>query len=940
MITKTWLETMQSRLFWIAFLALCPTLAEASVAGHVQFVAGDVRIVDAAGKERAAQKGQEVNEGETVLTAAGSAAQLKMIDGGILALRPDTQLKVDTYVFQGIENGSENALLSLVKGGLRTITGLIGRQNKEKLKLRTPTATIGIRGTDHEPIVVIEPPPGTAASNPAGTYDKVNVGATSLTTDVGTAVIGPNQVGFAASLNQPPVLLPKMPDFYRATPTPVAKSEQKQGQGGSSQSSPQSTSTPSSSTSSSTQSSTASGASSATPVVPVANLTGVDASGNVLNLSEQTLTTSSGQVQVLSGSTTTNSGSGGGSTSSGGAGTAVAPPAGNVLTVSFPYAISGYGAYPDYFLVGGSGLVTTNDSSGNLTAVKIGGGGGNSSSGSFSSGFGSNFSLSQTGATLTDSGSNSTTGLAWGRWQGGTVTENFQYFGQDASGTWGIGANNSSGVFVIGGTQTQSYPLGSGSLHWITGGAPSPGYLPQVLTGSATYTLVGGTHPTDQNGNVGTLNSASLAVNFTKQTVNAGVNFTVAGNNWVMQSGTTPLDGVEFSTQTCANTQCTSGATLTKNGAPTSSVPGPTSTGYTIGNLSGVLTGSGLNGAALEYTVQDVAVNVSGTGTTTVSNAIQGVAAFSGPTQDVTTSFRAVGIADGWNNLGNSASSSSNTTFNYAPFYHGSISGGQQPVASVVDSSAGLTSFIGQAAGYTPANSSVYVPSPGSYMPLDTVNIGTAVNTDLGSATVGGATISWGRWAGGTVNIYSLDGSTLLGSIDNSNRSIHWVTTSALNNTTLNMPISGTATYTVAGNTSPTDYKGNVGTLNSATLSADFTNAKVSTSINVSFNAATNTSTWNLTANNVPLGGSDGFKSDTALNGVKGIVNTVTCTGASCAATTRGYVQGHFFAGAQGAIMFYGMTTGNVANTTNSSGATVSTFTPTTGLTGLLVMKH
>lgn len=954
MITKTWLDTKQSRFLWIALLALVPTLAGASVAGHVQFVVGDVRIVDAAGKERAAQKGQEVNEGETLLTAAGSSAQLRMIDGGILALRPETQLKLDNYVFHGTEDGSENALLSLVKGGLRTITGLIGRQNKEKLKLRTPTATIGIRGTDHEPMVLLEPPPNVVANNPPGTYDKVNVGATSLSTQGGTVVIGPNQVGFAASATQAPVLLPKLPDFYRATPTPAAKQGQKQMD--------QSSTVSSSSTPGSKQGSTVADNVVAleVPAIQVASLTGVDSNGEVLSYSDQTLTTKDGQVQPLTSSTTTGSGSGtsgtgtgtGTGTSGSGTGTsgtgtgstsgpAVAPAAGSLLMVSFPYAQAGYGAYPQFFTVGGSGLTLTTDGSGNLTSASISGNGsGSTSSGGFSTGgLGAQFSLTQTGATLTDSGSNAATGLAWGRWQGGNVTESSQYFGQDANGNWGIGAYNSSGVFVIGAMQTQSLVLGSGSLHWITTPTPVPEYLSQVLTGSATYTLVGGTHPTDQNGNVGTLNSASLGVNFTTQVVNAAVNFTVAGNTWAMQSGAMSLEGPQFSTYPiCSTTACApSNVSLTKNGVATNST---SPTGQSFGNMSGVLTGAGLNGAALEYSVQDLVPVVNGTTTTFVSNAIQGVAAFSGPAQNAATPFRIVGIADGWNNLGNSTSSGSSSVFNYAPFYHGSIDGTEQAVTSVVDSSAGLTSFAGYPSGYTAANSSVIVPSPGNSATRNSINIGTAVNTDVGSVAIGTTTISWGRWAGGSVNIYSLDGATLLGSIDNTNRSIHWVTSSSLDNTAYNLPLTGTATYTLAGNTSPTDFKGNVGTLTSATLSADFTNAKVNTAVNVSFNSSTNTSVWNLTADNVPLSAISGFKSDTALNGVNGIVNTVSCTGASCGGASRGYVEGHFFAGAQGVGMLYGMATGNIVNSTNSSGTSISTFTPINGVTGLVVMKR
>jgi|GEM_PF-684738 len=963
MISKTWLMHLKKHasipVLFGSLAAFTPNTADAAVAGQFQFVAGDVRIIDTAGKQRAAQKGQDINEGETVVTATGSSAQLRMIDGGILALRPDTQLKVDTYVFKGQEDGSENALLSLVKGGLRTITGLIGHENKEKLKLRTPTATIGIRGTDHEPVVLVEPAAGTPApANPPGTYDKVNVGATSLTTNVGTAVVNPNQVGFAASLNQAPVLLPKLPDFYRATPSPVAHAAQHQGQTASTQSTVQSNAEPSAEASSTTSASDSkSDTTTAVAATPAAQLTGVNSSGETINLASQTLTTSSGQTVSLANASSTNSGgssgnSGSGSStggsSSGSGGTATPPASGNVLLVSFPYAIASVGATPEYFSVGGPGLTLSSDANGNLTgAVLNGDANASDNGGNFDLyGTGDHFTLSQTSSTLTNAGSNSATGIAWGRWQGGTITETSQYFGSDANGNYGVGANNSSGQFVIGATQTQNIPLGLGSLHWITAPNPNPGYLPQVLTGTANYTFIGGTNPTDQNGNVGTLSSATLGVNFSAQTANVNLNFAVAGNTWGMQSGAMPLEGAQFSTNsycTSTSTTCGSSLVLTKNGTATNSSFNSSSpnSGYSSGAINGFLTGTGLNGAALEYSVEDVVVTAAGTSSGVTTSSIQGVAAFSGPTQNVATPFRAVGISDGWNNISNIVSSSSSgTLYNYAPSYRGSVTGGEQPVSSVVDGPTGLTSFVGQAAGYTAANSSVTVPSPGASGEMSTLNVGSATNTNLGSTTVDGITVSWGRWAGGTVNIYSLDGSALLGTIDNSNRSIHWITTSSMTNTAFNLPTSGTATYALAGNTSPTDYKGNTGTLNSVTLNADFGNAKVNTSINVSFNASNNTSSWMLTANNIPLGSSNGggFSSDSAQNGVNGITNTVTCTGANCGSFNHDYVQGHFIAGAQGAVIFYGMSTGNNATSTNSSGSSVTTYTPINGNTGLIVL--
>jgi hypothetical protein len=146
------------------------------------------------------------------------------------------------------------------------------------------------------------------------------------------------------------------------------------------------------------------------------------------------------------------------------------------------------------------------------------------------------------------------------------------------------------------------------------------------------------------------------------------------------------------------------------------------------------------------------------------------------------------------------------------------------------------------------------------------------------------------------------------------------------------MPLTGSATYTIAGNTSPTDLNGNVGKLDAATLTADFANAKINAGVSVSFNTASNTSNWNMAANNIPLARVGEFKSGSALNGINGITHTVTCSGPACGTQTTGYIDGHFIGGAQGAVLSYNMTT---------AGKTSSAASPLlNAATGIVVMKR
>lgn len=209
--------------FLAAGLALFSQSAQAGIAGHVQFVNGQVQVTDSSGQIRNLQKRDAVHESDTVITARESSAQIRMEDGGMIAVRPDSRLKFDSFVFTGVEDGKERAFFSLIRGGFRAITGMIGQKNKASYRIATAASTIGIRGTDHETYVVV---PGSelAAIAPVGTYNKVNAGETVITTEKGTIHVHPNQMGFAAASGEMPQLQPVNLKIFTAVPSPAPQS--------------------------------------------------------------------------------------------------------------------------------------------------------------------------------------------------------------------------------------------------------------------------------------------------------------------------------------------------------------------------------------------------------------------------------------------------------------------------------------------------------------------------------------------------------------------------------------------------------------------------------------------------------------------------------------------------------------------------------------------
>ena len=129
--------------------AAFPAAGLAAPAGRVDFAVGEVTATGADGRARALAKGSEVGQGDTIVTGASGRAQIRFSDGAYSSLQPQTTFRIDDYQYAGQADGSEKGFFSLVKGALRTITGAIGRVNRNTYKVNTPTATIGIRGTEY-----------------------------------------------------------------------------------------------------------------------------------------------------------------------------------------------------------------------------------------------------------------------------------------------------------------------------------------------------------------------------------------------------------------------------------------------------------------------------------------------------------------------------------------------------------------------------------------------------------------------------------------------------------------------------------------------------------------------------------------------------------------------------------------------------------------------
>lgn len=185
-------------------------------------VRGDVFATGRHGVTRKLQEGGTVYVGEKVRAKPNSEAVLKTGDAGLVAVRPGAEFIPERFAAEG--KSSDHQILRLITGSLRVISGWISKLNRSEHQIVTPSATIGIRGTDHEPYVL--PAEMANATWQQGTYDKVNRGATVLDANGGNVAIESGKVGFARDPHSAggrtrglmtlllPVLLTKVPEFF------------------------------------------------------------------------------------------------------------------------------------------------------------------------------------------------------------------------------------------------------------------------------------------------------------------------------------------------------------------------------------------------------------------------------------------------------------------------------------------------------------------------------------------------------------------------------------------------------------------------------------------------------------------------------------------------------------------------------------------------------
>jgi len=135
---------MRKALIMAALLAIAaPSMA--SDVGLIKVSKGDVRI-ERAGTRLPAGVGTAVQASDVIVTGGEGLAGITFADNSLVSLGPNSVFSIDKYRFESTTHAGEFES-SLTKGRLAAISGKMVKQSPESMKVRTPSAIMGVRGT-------------------------------------------------------------------------------------------------------------------------------------------------------------------------------------------------------------------------------------------------------------------------------------------------------------------------------------------------------------------------------------------------------------------------------------------------------------------------------------------------------------------------------------------------------------------------------------------------------------------------------------------------------------------------------------------------------------------------------------------------------------------------------------------------------------------------
>lgn len=202
--------------FLLFSIVLAPLNASANSVAETTLVTGTVTASKGTEEQRVLKKSAPIFLNDTIRSQKKSFAKIRYNDGGGMLIRPNSEINIASYREAG---AASDMTTDLIRGGLRAVTGAIGKANPEGYKVKSPVATIGVRGTDFSARLCqsdcndfadkgIVPPPD-------GLYVGVTEGKIEVCNIAGCVTVEPGQFAYVKDASTPPVLLPEAPEILR-----------------------------------------------------------------------------------------------------------------------------------------------------------------------------------------------------------------------------------------------------------------------------------------------------------------------------------------------------------------------------------------------------------------------------------------------------------------------------------------------------------------------------------------------------------------------------------------------------------------------------------------------------------------------------------------------------------------------------------------------------
>ena len=129
---------------WLVSALVAPAISDE--VASIKVSKGAVHI-ERGGQKLPAPVGTRIEMADLVVTGPDGSVGIAFVDNSLLSAGPNTVLAIEKFAFDSTTHaGSFETMLH--KGTLAVVSGKIARQTPEAMKVKTPAATLGVRGTE------------------------------------------------------------------------------------------------------------------------------------------------------------------------------------------------------------------------------------------------------------------------------------------------------------------------------------------------------------------------------------------------------------------------------------------------------------------------------------------------------------------------------------------------------------------------------------------------------------------------------------------------------------------------------------------------------------------------------------------------------------------------------------------------------------------------